>query len=565
MTFAKLTYFEEGRPWWAWHQTSLDRLRTPLSIAFAFVATHNHFVLDRGGKVFKQTAPLIKLRDPGNLDNHLSLLGLLNSSVACFWMKQTMACKGNGGIKGGIKGNVWDRAWEFDSTKLQKFPLPPGDPPIDLARALDLLATDLAAQQPSAICAAATPTRSRLDAARAESERIFAEMVAAQEELDWMCLHLYGLTEEPLVLSPSETAPALALGERAFEIVLARRVAAGEVETAWFARHRSTSNTELPTSWPGWYRELVQRRIELIESDRDVELVERPDHKRRWARDPWEKLEGVALQSWLADRLEDRRLWFDGSGDAERAVCRSVAQLADKVVAIDPDFLPVARLWKGVVEIDPAGVIGELVANEQVPAQSAARFEESGRAKRRQWERTWALQRIEDRGEPLPDGLGRIPVPPNYAPGDVSKASYWKQRGKLDVAKERFVSVAEAERDADPTLVLAWAGFDHAQQAQAIGTLLVARQQHDGWDSGRLWPLVVALAELLPWLEQWHGEVDSRWGASPARLYRDIAEQYAMAGGRTLEDTAQWQPAAPTRGRRRAAVTQPKMTDEDNQ
>ena len=29
-----------------------DELRTPLSIVFAFVATHNHFVLDRGGKVF---------------------------------------------------------------------------------------------------------------------------------------------------------------------------------------------------------------------------------------------------------------------------------------------------------------------------------------------------------------------------------------------------------------------------------------------------------------------------------------------------------------------------------
>ena len=37
------------------------RYRIPLSIVFAEVATHNHFVLDRGGKVFKQTAPVIKL------------------------------------------------------------------------------------------------------------------------------------------------------------------------------------------------------------------------------------------------------------------------------------------------------------------------------------------------------------------------------------------------------------------------------------------------------------------------------------------------------------------------
>ena len=40
--------------WYEYLVTYASKLRTPLSIAFAFVATHNHFVLDRGGKVFKQ-------------------------------------------------------------------------------------------------------------------------------------------------------------------------------------------------------------------------------------------------------------------------------------------------------------------------------------------------------------------------------------------------------------------------------------------------------------------------------------------------------------------------------
>ncbi|WP_313913646.1 BREX-2 system adenine-specific DNA-methyltransferase PglX, partial [Tahibacter sp.] len=43
-TFAKKSYFEEGRPWWEWHQIALDRIETPLTITFAEVATHNHFV-----------------------------------------------------------------------------------------------------------------------------------------------------------------------------------------------------------------------------------------------------------------------------------------------------------------------------------------------------------------------------------------------------------------------------------------------------------------------------------------------------------------------------------------
>lgn len=38
-----------------------------------------HFVLDRGGKVFKQTAPVIKLSESATEDDHLALLGVLNS------------------------------------------------------------------------------------------------------------------------------------------------------------------------------------------------------------------------------------------------------------------------------------------------------------------------------------------------------------------------------------------------------------------------------------------------------------------------------------------------------
>ena len=66
------------------------------------MATHNHFVLDRGGKVFKQTAPVIKLPEGATEDDHLALLGVLNSSTACFWLKQVSHDKGNGGIGGGI-------------------------------------------------------------------------------------------------------------------------------------------------------------------------------------------------------------------------------------------------------------------------------------------------------------------------------------------------------------------------------------------------------------------------------------------------------------------------------
>jgi len=40
------------------------------------------------------------------------------------------------------------------------------------------------------------------------------------------------------------------MGERAFEIVLARALAAGEAESKWFERHGSTPITDIPAHWP---------------------------------------------------------------------------------------------------------------------------------------------------------------------------------------------------------------------------------------------------------------------------------------------------------------------------
>ena len=88
-TFGGKSYREANRPWWDWHQFPRERARTNLSIAFAFVSTHNHFVLDRGGRVFNRTAPVIKLLEAAGVNDHLGLVGLLNSSTACFWMKNT--------------------------------------------------------------------------------------------------------------------------------------------------------------------------------------------------------------------------------------------------------------------------------------------------------------------------------------------------------------------------------------------------------------------------------------------------------------------------------------------
>ena len=88
------------------------------------------------------------------------------------------------------------------------------------------------------------------EAARTRAHEIREQMIALQEELDWRCYQLYGVTREDLCLPclPGDDLPPIRLGERAFEIVLARRIATGEVETEWFERHDSTPITEIPAT-----------------------------------------------------------------------------------------------------------------------------------------------------------------------------------------------------------------------------------------------------------------------------------------------------------------------------
>ena len=130
------TIEEAGGKWFAHLEHYVNKLTTPLSITFADIATHNHFVLDRGGKVFNRTAPVIKLPPEGTEDDHLGLLGLLNSSIACFWLKAVCHNKGSTVDQHGARQRTdpFEDFYAFNATKLQQFPLPKSRP-TELARA----------------------------------------------------------------------------------------------------------------------------------------------------------------------------------------------------------------------------------------------------------------------------------------------------------------------------------------------------------------------------------------------------------------------------------------------
>ncbi|MFD3721541.1 BREX-2 system adenine-specific DNA-methyltransferase PglX [Streptomyces sp. NPDC058674] len=554
-TFSKRTYFEEGRPWFEWHQLPKDEGAHKWGIILSFVATHNHFVLDRGGRVFKQSAPVIKLPVGATEEQHLELLGVLNSSTACFWLKQVSQGKGGSGLGRGLQDEEWEERYEFTGTKLQEFPLV-AELPLELARALDSFAQELATHEPSAVTASGSPTRSRLGEACDAHTRIRARMLTLQEELDWTVYGAYGLLSAREVARATVTdandVPEISLGERAFEIVLARRAAAGEADTAWFARHGSTAITEIPDHWPDAYKSIVQARIDLIESRKDIALIERPECKRRWASETWEKKENAALRTWLLDACEREDLWFVSRDGFRQPRTLTVSQLADGL-RNDEDVQAVAALYAadhlGKRDASLATVLADVVSAEHVPYIAALRYKDSGLRKRAQWEKTWDLQREEDRTGQRLD----IAVPPKYSSADFLKHSYWSHRGKLDVPKERFISYPDAGPDSDPTILLGWAGWDHKDQAQALINLVNDRTDEAGWGTERITPLLAGLQEVMPWVHQWHGEFDAEWDGTPSEEYQAYLDEQRAKHGLSADDLTAWRPEKKARGGRKKA------------
>ncbi|MFC0037349.1 BREX-2 system adenine-specific DNA-methyltransferase PglX [Actinomadura rayongensis] len=528
-----------GLSWWDYMQYTDSAYETPMSISFAFVATHNHFVLDRGGKVFKQSAPVIKLSERAGEEEHLGLLGLLNSSMACFWLKQVSHNKGSTVDSLGARQSTvpFEDFYEFTGTKLQEFPVPSARP-LGIAAALDRLAQDFSALISCLLTSARCWNTVSLDDERARWKSVRARMIALQEELDWQVYSLYKLFPEDL-RAAEDDVPELALGERAFEIVLARRVEAGEASDEWFRRHGSTPITEIPERWPEGYRRVVQKRIDAIESSRAIGMIERPEYKRRWATEGWDSLQDKALRGWLLDRMEGREYWFEDG----LPVIRTLSQLAD-MLSRDDEFVSVALIFAPREEL--RGVVGKLVSGEHVPFLAALRYKASGLKKRADWEHVWDLQRREDAAA---DEIAKrrirdaTPVPPKYAPADFLRPSFWRARGKLDVPKERFISYGETNV-ATPNLY-GWAGWDHKEQAQA----LAAHIAEQDLSSEEIRPYLAGLLELQPWIQQWHDEFDDLYGGSPAAFFAGYRVQTQGEHGLTDDDLRAWRPPA-ARGRR---------------
>ncbi|MDY0058881.1 MAG: BREX-2 system adenine-specific DNA-methyltransferase PglX [Myxococcota bacterium] len=562
-TFNGGTYRSDGLPWWKWHQVAVDKLRAERKITYGEVATHNHFVPVENMVVCKQSAPLVVLGEYATSADYAALIGYLNSSTVGFWGRLNFFQKGGDQVGEGarLSKTPWQDRLQMAGNLLQQLPVPS----LDRLRAalLDLVVaaedtvrqtSELAPDKTVAATLAATPTLAALREARtrtlAERARLRGILVSLQEEMDW---RVYGLLGLPTLAAPSVEAVQVPVqpNHRPFEVRLAREVKDDISASEWFRIHKRPP----PADVDGPLAELYSQRLRLLddpEHGRQLRLLETPETKRRWSPPDDAKAFCEAVRTWLLARVEAE---FVAQATPELRTARQLALDLGR----DPAVLAAHELLTEDSGVDLVRLLSDLVDAQGVPFVAGLRYTETGMEKRATWEETWRLQRLEDQGLLEPElrrqGLKSIPVPDKYANKDFLR-HYWGLRGKLDVPKERFVTVPGGTTEDDPTPLCGWAGWDHLQTEQALAALYQRRKTEDGWTGDRLLPLLAGLAERVPWLLQWDDQPSDLFGGMRlGQFFRDFVagEAHALGVavdfGKATDDLRTWTPPAAPRRR----------------
>jgi hypothetical protein len=336
-------------------------------------------------------------------------------------------------------------------------------------------------------------------------------MVALQEELDWETYFIFGLVPEGgLTEVLSNEAIKIAPSDRPF---------------AWL--------NDSPPDLPSEVREIFRRR-KAWTAEADLAIVETRSYKRLWAgkQGVFGRHSGSSYRDRARTAIRRRLLGLLATHASQRHII-SVAELASESRSL-PGFESLAAWTEGSEAFDQGKVISTLAKSSAVPALPADRYRETGLRKRAAWEAIWEMQRREDRQRvpgTLAAGSSRA-----YAAADFKSSVYWSLRGKLDVPKERFISFPGCERESDPSLPILWAGYDHLQQAKAIAAYYQELKDNEAAAPAKLGKLLACILELLPWLKQWHNEVDPEYGTRMGDFFESFMHAEMAGLGLTMDD-----------------------------
>jgi type I restriction-modification system DNA methylase subunit len=332
--------------WFEYSRLARAKLKVSLSTVLPEIATHSHALVDDGAVIFHQTVPVIKLPASAGLQFHHAIAGLLNSSSALFWLKQVCFSKRES------QEGATDTYFVFAGGKIEQLPIPGV-----LGRALrDLTTTQadlllkfskeclergkelftlsakklfessgeayqtwnsslpgylVAHQSLAEPFATSVALRTAFKQSVTRREQLHSEMIARQEEIDWLVYADYSfITDCHPHLQDSDLS--LACDERPF-VLWAR--ADGDLERAM---------SFVPANWSVARRELWRERLMLIRDNEHIRRIEQSIYKRRWDEqwkvgNRWERGQPAydaelidAFSWWLSEKAE---WWLEQCGE----------------------------------------------------------------------------------------------------------------------------------------------------------------------------------------------------------------------------------------------------------
>jgi hypothetical protein len=313
-TFGGGTYIEAGEPWYRYHQLTRGHITAPFCIVYPEIATHGHFIVQRKGMLFTQTAPLVCLKSNSRNPNLLTG-AVLNSSTAIFWLKQKCFNKGAGKDEhldrfeyaGGKvqqlplaqpvadalreKKNVladkltelsracWERAQQMPNHALKGLLEKPGEAYHEWNRSLPgYVQPDHSLGSPFD---SAETLHERFQRVQETRERLRAEMIALQEEMDWLVYGAYGLLSENHPAAAPEPPMSSGGGDIAATEPLDREQRPFRL---WEKAEGDYAQAValIPADWSAERRALWEARFAAIRDNEHIRRVEQPVYKRRW-------------------------------------------------------------------------------------------------------------------------------------------------------------------------------------------------------------------------------------------------------------------------------------------
>jgi hypothetical protein len=289
--------------WFEFRRLARAKFAEEFNVVVPHIATHAHFVLASHSIAFKEKALAIVLRRGISKSEMLAVTGLLNSSYVLYKLKQVCFNKGAGedehrdrfeyaggkleevilandiiqrlqGSKNAMSEKLTTlcdacgkRGQKLASFAMKKLLERTGE----AYTAWNLAFQGKPNRELQPPFTSNEELRDRFACAIARRDQLRSEMIARQEEMDWLVYAAYGLLSagDPSARVEEEPAP-LDQAQRPFRLWDA---AAGNFASA----------VELvPADWSTKRRELWQARLAAIRDNEHIRRIEQPVYKRRW-------------------------------------------------------------------------------------------------------------------------------------------------------------------------------------------------------------------------------------------------------------------------------------------